>query len=255
MMGAGTANSRMVCGYEVYDGTATELVDEVFRALDEGRRQSIFALNPKKVMLADSDPLLADMIGRCDLRIPDGAGILLASRLDGHPAMHRVTGLDLMLKLCQRSAETDYSIHLFGGRPGTAQRAADRLMLDYPTLRVAGVDHGYQESWDTAVDSINGSGAQLLFVGLGSPLQECFVDYALDRLDNVTVCLGVGGSLDVISGDVSRAPMWMRRVRLEWLHRMIHQPHRVRENRFLLGFIGKLLRRSIGRIGSLRSRL
>ena len=253
-MGAGTANSRMVCGYDVYDGTAADLADAIVRALDEGQRQSVFALNPKKVMLAEADPLLSDMIKRCDIRIPDGAGILLASRLEGDPAMHRVTGLDLMLKLCQRCAGTDHSIHLFGGRPGVAQRAAERLVMDYPDLRIAGAYHGYPESWHAAVDSINGSGAQLLFVGLGSPLQEHFIDYALDRLDNVKVCLGVGGSLDVISGDVTRAPLWMRRVRLEWLYRMIRQPRRIRENRHLLGFIGKLVSRGMSRIGSLRDR-
>lgn len=247
-----TDHTRPICGYDVYDGTAVELVDDLFRSLDREERTSIFAINPKKVILADDDPSFDEMVRRCDIRIPDGTGILLSSRLDRQPSMNRVTGLDLMLKVCQRASEVDEPVFLFGGRPGIARKAADQLVADYPDLRIAGVEHGYIESWEDTVGQIDASQASILFVGLGSPLQEQFIDFALPLLPRVMICLGVGGSYDVISGTLPRAPIWARKLRLEWLFRMIRQPHRIRENRFLLSFIKRLGRQVIGADGSRR---
>lgn len=234
--------SQIVCGFPVYDGTAADLVDDLFSGLDQGRRASIFAINPKKVILADSDPEFEALLRGCDVRIPDGSGILLSARLDGQPAMKRVTGLDLMLKICRRAEGAGRSVYLFGGRPGVVDAAGQRLLNEYPTLRIAGISHGYHESWDEMVETIGRSEADILFVGLGSPLQERFIDYAFPRLPGLGICLGVGGSYDVISGNIPRAPVWARKLRLEWLFRMIRQPRRIRENRFLLDFVTRLAR-------------
>ena len=234
----------MVCGFPVYDGTATDLVDDLFSGLDEGRRTSIFAINPRKVVLADSDPEFEVLLRDCDVRIPDGSGILLSARLDGLPNMKRVTGLDLMLKICRRAAQTGRPVYLLGGRPGVADAAGERLLDEYPALRIAGISHGYHESWDEMIEAIGQSEADILFVGLGSPLQERFIDYAFPRLPGLGICLGVGGSYDVISGNIPRAPVWARKLRLEWLFRMLRQPHRIRENRFLLDFATRLMRQA-----------
>jgi N-acetylglucosaminyldiphosphoundecaprenol N-acetyl-beta-D-mannosaminyltransferase len=133
-----------------------------------------------------------------------------------------------MPEICTVCREDDKSIFLLGGKPGIAERAAANLIKLVPGLQIAGIQHGYYELEDeeTLVKRINGSGAAVLFVGLGSPRQEQWIGTWQSSLKTPLV-QGVGGSLDVLSGGVKRAPAAFRALNLEWFYRLITQPHRL----------------------------
>jgi N-acetylglucosaminyldiphosphoundecaprenol N-acetyl-beta-D-mannosaminyltransferase len=148
-----------------------------------------------------------------------------------------------MQNLCAWAADAGRTVFLFGGKPGVAENAARSLVGRYPGLRVAGTRDGYTGLRnDDAVEQISASRADLLFAGLGMPLQEKWLARHLDRL-NVRVAVGVGGSLDVLAGRARRAPRWLRQMHLEWLYRLARQPSRWRRQMALLEFVWAILTR------------
>jgi N-acetylglucosaminyldiphosphoundecaprenol N-acetyl-beta-D-mannosaminyltransferase len=199
--------------------------------------QSIFAVNPEKVMAARANPGLLDVLGRAGLLLPDGIGVVAAARLLGLGRMERVPGCEFMLALCDLAARRGHGIFLFGGSPDTNVEAEHVLRGRFPGLRVVGRQHGYVSGAEMPelIERINASGADLLFVALGSPKQEGWIDTHRSRL-RVKVCQGVGGTFDVISGRVRRAPRLFRAAHLEWFYRLAAQPTRLARQRALPRF-------------------
>ena len=197
--------------------TALDVVDRMIRGREP---QVVIAINPEKVLLARRDPTMLAQLRRASLLIPDGIGIVLASRRRGVRGMTRVTGADLMSAICERAAERGYRIFLLGARLEVNQRAVHVLKQRYPRIRIVGSEHGYLTEADmpALVERINASGAEVLFVAMGSPRQELWIDRHLPVL-HVKVCQGVGGTFDAISGAVRRAPAAVQRMNLEWLYR------------------------------------
>lgn len=212
-------------------------------AMLDGRRPAgaILAVNPEKVMTARKDPALLADLEKAALLIPDGIGMILASRLYGMPLRERVAGADLMPALCQLAARKGAPVFLYGARPEVVTEAADALVRRFPGLRIAGAQHGYvsDEEMPTFVERIRSSGARLLFVALGSPRQERWIGRHLPALDSIRVCQGVGGTFDVLAGRVRRAPLMFRKIGLEWFWRFLHQPQRFRRDleRFRFGLL------------------
>lgn len=196
---------------------ALDVVDEMIQGSEP---QVVIAVNPEKVLLARRDPTLLARLRGAGLLIPDGIGIVFAARLRGVQNMARVAGADLMPAICERAAQKGYRIFLLGARPEVNQRAVEVLKQRYPGIRIAGSEHGYLAETDmpALVESINGSGAEILFIAMGSPRQELWMDTYLPVL-HVKVCQGVGGTFDVISGAVHRAPPVIQRMHLEWFYR------------------------------------
>ncbi len=161
---------------------ALQYVDEMVRTEMRG---TVLAVNPVKVMTAQDNPALKACLQASSLLIADGIGIVYAARLLGLARIERVTGADLMPGICQLAANRGYSIFLYGGRPETNQGCAEELHRRYPELNIAGRQHGYidEEDMDTLVDNINRSGADILFVALGSPRQELWMAEYLERLN------------------------------------------------------------------------
>jgi N-acetylglucosaminyldiphosphoundecaprenol N-acetyl-beta-D-mannosaminyltransferase len=205
--------------------------------------QSIFAVNPEKVMAAKTNPRLLDILGRGGLLLPDGIGVVAAARLLGLGRMERVPGCEFMLALCDLAARRGHGIFLFGGSPETNAQAEHVLRRRYPGLRVVGRQHGYLSDAEmpALIERINGSGADLLFVALGSPKQEGWIDAHCSQL-RVKVCQGVGGTFDVISGRVRRAPRVFRAAHLEWFYRLATQPARLARQRALPRFAVAVLK-------------
>ena len=214
--------------------SALETVEHMLRGT---AAQSIFAVNPEKVMAARTDPRLGAILGRAGLLLPDGIGVVAAARLLGLGRMERVPGCEFMLALCELAARRDLGIFLFGGSPESNSQAEHVLLRRYPGLRVAGRQHGYLADTETPglINRINRSGAELLFVALGSPKQELWIDAYHPQL-RVKVCQGVGGTFDVISGRVRRAPRAFRTAHLEWFYRLATQPTRLTRQRALPRF-------------------
>lgn len=190
---------------------------------------SVVAVNPEKVMRARRDARLLNQLRRADVLIPDGIGVVFAARLLRLGRPERVPGSELMPRLCALAAREGRRVFLFGAAPEVSARAAEVLSRRYPGLVVAGRQHGFLNEADmpALIDRINALEVDLLFVALGSPKQEDWMDRYLSAL-RVKLCQGVGGTFDVIAGRVRRAPAAWRALNLEWLYRLATNPGRLR---------------------------
>jgi len=208
-----------VAAFESYS-SAVEYVASEVRA---GGKSFWMAVNPEKLYRAWRDPAVRDLLNRPDVRICDGIGVSLAARLLGRRRLPRCTGCDLFEALIAAAAKRRWRVFLLGARRNTNAAVCQRLLARHPSLQIAGCRDGYFEDSDEVVRQINESGAELLFVAMGSPAQEFWIAEHFDRLD-VRFALGVGGSFDVASGRVRRAPKWTRRTGLEFLYRALMTP-------------------------------
>ena len=204
--------------------------------------QYILAINPEKVMVLLKDDALRETFAAAALLIPDGIGIVWAMRwLHGLQAV-RVPGSELMPKLCERAARKGYGIFLFGSKEDVNRQAAEKLVQRYPGLKIVGRANGYltEEDMPGLIERINASGAEILFVALGSPRQEQWIRKWLPQL-NIGICQGIGGTLDTIVGSVKRAPPLFCRFGLEWFYRLVTDPRRARRQAVLPVFAWKVL--------------
>ncbi|ARN74102.1 WecB/TagA/CpsF family glycosyltransferase [Oceanicoccus sagamiensis] len=209
------------------------VVDHAQKMVAGNQQCTIFAMNPEKAVASLDDPELYDCLNSAGLLIADGIGIILASRIHGVPFKSRVPGSELMPRLCEMAAANSYPIFLFGAKEETNKLAAEKLVQTYPGLIIAGRQNGYvdESGMPDLINTINESGAKLLFVALGSPKQEYWMNQYKAQLD-VLILQGVGGTFDVISGTVKRAPALWRFFHLEWLYRLLSQPRRfIRQSR------------------------
>ncbi len=186
----------------------------------------IITLNAEILYHAQSDDQLMEIIHKADLITPDGSGIVWAAKELAGEEIQRVTGIDLMQEVCRQSSANNWHVFLFGGKPGVADEASKKLEETYNT-KVVGMAHGYfrPEDEEAIIERINASGADILFVALGAPKQEFWIDQYRDRL-KVPVVIGVGGSFDVIAGTVKRAPVFFQKLGIEFLWRLIKEPWR-----------------------------
>lgn len=211
-----------------------------------GGPRMVIAVNPEKVMRARKDPALLGVIQRAGLLIPDGIGIVFAARLLRLGVMERVPGSELMPAICERAARDGHKIFLFGATPEVNQRAATVLRDRFPGIRIVGTRHGYvtERGMAAVLQQINDSQADVLFVALGSPAQELWMDRYLPRL-RVKICQGVGGTFDVLSGKVKRAPPLFRTMHLEWFYRLVLNPARLLRQSALPLFALQVLRKRV----------
>lgn len=231
-----------ILGVRVGSFTYDRLLAEVDRVMVQERQAMIVAINPEKVVKAQTDEALKELLNEAEMPIADGIGVVLASRWRGGKVRERVTGVETMLHLCRHAAARGYPVFLLGAKPGVAEKAARILQSRYPGLQVAGTQHGYFDDDREVVEQINRSGARILFVAMGSPRQEYWIRKHRDDLAP-RILQGVGGSLDVICGHIPRAPEWMQRMGLEWLYRLIKEPSRWRRQLALPKFLWLVLTR------------
>jgi N-acetylglucosaminyldiphosphoundecaprenol N-acetyl-beta-D-mannosaminyltransferase len=180
------------------------------------------------IVRAHKDEELAAILKAADLVTPDGAGVVWMAKVLGLPIEQRVSGVDLVDKICARATRQNWSIYLLGAAPGVSDAAAEILQQRHPGLRVAGCMHGYYTAQEepSIIEAIIAARPDVLFVGFGIPKQEKWIARYMQQL-NVPVAIGVGGSFDVISGRIQRAPKWMQSAGLEWLYRTLQQPKRL----------------------------
>lgn len=199
------------------------------------RAHSVFAVNPEKNFSVPRDKALYRTFQNADLLIPDGIGVVMAARLLYGAKIARVPGVELMEELLRLAAVKGYTLFLFGGKEEVNKRAVEVAQQRYPGLRIVGRANGYvtEAEMPALIDQINASGAQLLFLALGSPRQEAWFTRYGGQLETVRVCQGVGGSLDVMAGKVPRAPLFWRRLSLEWFYRLACEPKRIVRQRVL----------------------
>jgi N-acetylglucosaminyldiphosphoundecaprenol N-acetyl-beta-D-mannosaminyltransferase len=203
-------------------------------AVSSPGNKRIMAINPEKVMAARCDHNLLEFIKQSDLLVPDGIGVVIAARILGLAHLQRVPGADLMQTLCAHAAQHGLRIFLYGARPEVNAKSLEILKNRYPGIRIVGASHGYLpgEKMDILVDEINRSQADILFIALGSPRQEKWMQEFGPRL-RVRISQGIGGTLDTIVGTVRRAPPVFQKLHLEWFFRLITQPSRAKRQAVL----------------------
>ena len=206
--------------------TPEQALDRAMALCDASGCKYVVTPNPEIVWLAQKQPELMEALNGADLVIPDGIGIIYASRILGVPLPSRVPGIELAAGLFRRIAERGDPVFLLGAKPGVAERAAENLKVQYPGLNIAGTGDGYFREDEPVIRRINECRPKILLVCLGFPRQELWMAKHRDSLE-AGLMLGLGGSLDVFAGDVKRAPEAWCRMNLEWLYRLLHQPSRL----------------------------
>lgn len=216
---------------------------DAVRALLDGARKSTAAfVNAHAANVAHTDAAFRWALERADMLLPDGSGIALAAALRGRRFTANLNGTDLFPVLCAEAAARGLSIYFLGSRRGVAAEAAAHAASTYPGLTIAGARDGYFDTAqnDGVIEAINASGADIVLVALGVPLQDVWIARHRHKLD-ASLVMGVGAQFDFWSGRVRRAPTWMRRTGTEWLHRLALEPRRL-ARRYLLGNATFMLR-------------
>ena len=235
-----------ILGVPVDSVTMNRTVELAVSFLAGNVAQSIVAVNPEKVMRARYDLRLREQLQRAGILIPDGIGVVMAARILGLGRPERVPGSELMPVLCELAARTGRRVFLFGAASDVNERAAQVLRERYKGLTIAGTQDGFLKEADMPglVDRINSSQTDILFVALGSPKQEDWIDRYLPQL-TVKICQGVGGTFDVIAGRVRRAPAAFRAVHLEWFYRLVTNPQRLHRQAALPQFAFHVLKQRV----------
>lgn len=197
--------------------------------------------NPELLVIAHNNIKYKRILNNAKLALPDGIGVILASKLLGKGMKGRITGVDLVNKLCEVVAEKPITVGFLGGGPGIADKTAECLVEKYSGLKVILIQSGNPN--ESTVKLIN-KNIDILFVAFGSPKQELWISDNLERLP-VKVAIGVGGAFDFISGETRRAPVWIRNIGLEWLFRLIIQPWRWRRQVALAKFVFLVLKEKL----------
>jgi len=210
---------------------------EILRLARSPQNSQVVTLGTEMVVRAQRDGWFRDIINASQLSLCDTVGVLVAARLHGLRVTQRVTGVDLIENVCARSTG-EISVFLLGGADGIAQKASVTLQQRYPGARIAGTRNGFFRDSETPqiCAGIAASKATILFAGLGFPRQELWLHQHL-RQTGCSVGIGVGGSFDVISGNLKRAPVIWRRLGLEWLYRLVTEPWRWRRQLALPHFV------------------
>jgi N-acetylglucosaminyldiphosphoundecaprenol N-acetyl-beta-D-mannosaminyltransferase len=248
-------DARVRIGHALVDSCSFEQAMSAIlaHACTGNRPAYVITPNAQHIVLLDRDPRLREIYRNADLVVPDGISLLFAARVFGRALRERVTGVDLFQSLCCCAAAANLRVFFLGGLPGSADLAASRLRERVPDLSVEtycpplGFENDAVEL-DHIANLINSARPSILFVGLGAPKQEYWI-YDHGRKLGVNVCMGIGGSFEMVSGVVKRAPGWVRTGGFEWLYRLCMEPRRL-WRRYLIGnsqFVTIVLNQRIAR--------
>ncbi len=231
---------RIGVGHALIDNCSSQEVCASIVAHARSAGQPAFVLTPnaQHIVLLEKDRRLQEVYAHADLVIPDGISLLIAARLYGRSLQQRIAGVDIFKELCARAAKTGLHVFLLGGRPGSAELAASVLQAGNPGLRCTTYcpPLGFEQSelgLRQTAHAITAARPDILFVAFGAPKQEYWI-YEHGLQLSVPVCIGVGGSFEIVGGVVPRAPQWTQNIGCEWLYRLCREPRRM-WRRYLIG--------------------
>ena len=225
---------KNICGVFIDDLSKKEIMTNIKKRLKAGQKTVIFTPNPVMVENGKKNDEFLKILNSSTFNVPDGQGIILASRLLRTPIKERISGIELGEEILRHSAKRRLRVFLLGGSDGIAERAAKKLSDAYRGLIISGALNGFDEL-ENATKKINECHSDIVFVCLGTPKQERWINDHKDEC-SASLLIGLGGSLDVWSGKVHRAPVLIRRIGLEWLWRMTLSPSKLRNLPSLLNF-------------------
>lgn len=206
--------------------TIDEAVEKAINSLNGDKPFVIATPNPEIVDVARKDKGYKDILNSCDIVTPDGIGIVYASKILKGNIKERAAGFDIVCGIISEINRKKGSVFLFGSKPGVAESAAENLKEKYPDLEIKGCRNGYFKEDSEIIKAIQDSSPDLLLVCLGAPKQEKWIFKNKDIL-NAKILVGAGGTLDVLAGNVKRAPDLFIKLGLEWFYRLIKEPKRI----------------------------
>ena len=237
-------------GVNIDNNSMSESVDLLIRSSQSAVTKQFAFVNADCLNIAATHKTYRDTMNQCDQVFADGSGIRIACQLHHIGLKDNVNGTDMLPLLCEQAAAQGISLFFLGGKEGTAEQAAANLIKQFPTLNIVGCHHGYlsqdnatQETKQQVIEQINQSGAQLLLVGMGAPMQDQWISAHKAEL-NVGAAMGVGGLFDFFANNVSRAPIAVRQVGMEWIWRLGQEPKRMWK-RYVVGnpvFLARVLK-------------
>jgi len=204
--------------------------------LNSGKQHKIFTPNPEMLVDAQNDEYFKEVLNSSDLNICDGKGIQLLSK----KKTERIAGTDLMIKVCGLAAKNNRGVYLLGSTKIVTKKTIEVLKRNFLNLKIVGYSTNLElaikntklildkEKNINVVNDINNTKPDILFVAFGHNKQEKWIYENLSKLPSVKISIGVGGAFDYISGNIRRAPKWMRKIGLEWMYRLIKQPSRIK---------------------------
>ncbi|NQU83800.1 MAG: WecB/TagA/CpsF family glycosyltransferase [Parcubacteria group bacterium] len=221
-----------ILGVKISNITKKEALQKCWQFLNCGNHHVITTPNPEMVVMAQKDDYFRKIFEHADLCLPDGFGLILASRLFGAPLKERITGTDFVSKLCGLAEYGKCSVFLLGAKKGVAKKASEKLKAKYPNLSIVGAESGglinkmsLEEKYDMLI-RINRAKPDILFVAFGHGRQEKWIAENISKMPSIKIAMGIGGAFDFIAGEVKRAPAIFQRAGLEWLWRLIKEPRR-----------------------------
>jgi N-acetylglucosaminyldiphosphoundecaprenol N-acetyl-beta-D-mannosaminyltransferase len=221
--------SISILGVRIHAITMAEALTWIEAAVGARSPRQICTGNPEFLMTARRDPEFLEVLNRADLVVPDGVGLLMAARWLGGRLPERVAGSDLIYRIAERAAQRGWGLYFLGAAEGVASRTAETLTAMHPGLKVVGTFVGSPkaEEEEVIVARVRAAQPDILLVAYGAPQQDKWIARNRERL-GVPVSIGVGGAFDFVVGETRRAPVWIQRLGLEWLHRVGRQPWRAR---------------------------
>ena len=207
-----------------------EAKKKIAYTLTKEKCSKIYTPNPQMALGCIDSPKLNALFERADLLLPDGIGLVIASRILKEPLKERITGIDTAEFILSLAEKKQLSIGLLGAKPNVASLAAKRLTARFPSLDICFTHHGYFEKSgaenERVLEKLRAASPDILFVCFGFPKQEEWIDKNASKIDSLRLCMGLGGALDVWSGSVSRAPKLIQSIKMEWLWRTLSDKQR-----------------------------
>jgi N-acetylglucosaminyldiphosphoundecaprenol N-acetyl-beta-D-mannosaminyltransferase len=218
-----------IIGIPVDNLTQEEAIKKLIKFIEEKKFHFVFTLNSENATKVLENRDFLDIVKKADLVVPDGIGIILASRILKTPLKERIPGIDLSFKLMEIANEKGYKITLIGGKLGVSEKAKENLEKIFKNIKILKTYNGYfkDDEENKIVDEIENLNPDILLVGMGSEKQEIWIWKNREKFKNIGVCIGVGGTLDIWAGIKKRAPIFIQKIGLEWLYRALIEPKRV----------------------------
>lgn len=230
--------------------TMAETVALVETKINERKGVHLLGVNADKINELDANPEMKRIVSEAEIINADGASVVLASKVLGKSLPERVAGIDLMQELLSLANNNGYPVYFLGAKQEVVTMMVGRLEQQYPDLKIAGYRNGYfsRDKWEEIAVSLQEVQPSIVFIGITSPTKEYLIDFLMRKNIN-SIFMGVGGSFDVLSGNIMRAPIWVQKANLEWLYRVMQEPRRLFK-RYFFGnakFLGKIMKEKLSK--------
>ncbi|MBS4223392.1 WecB/TagA/CpsF family glycosyltransferase [Lederbergia citrea] len=229
-----------ILGVKFDHTTKQEMVNQLHDNIKMNKKTFVVTANPEIVMEATMNATFKDTLRDADHIIADGIGVILGAKILKKPLPERIPGIELMEELLQIANQESLNVFFLGSREEVIKKTVRNVKKDYPNLIIGGYHHGFFKENDSQIlDMVKRANSDLIFVALGFPKQEYWIQNHIDSFYK-GIFMGVGGSFDVLAGTVKRAPAIWRKLNLEWLHRLLQQPSRWKRMIVLPIFVKKV---------------